>query len=206
MNLKEIAGNSSSSALDHWFSSDAQFHKLYPDSIQLLSRNHWTALSVARKAANFLAVQTGARILDIGSGIGKFCLAAAYYRPGALYFGVEQRKDLVEYSETARARLGLNNVTFINRNFTEIDFGNYDHFYFYNAFYENVASEEKIDDNIPYSAELYNYYNYYLYKQLEKMPSGTRVATFYGTEDIMPPGYHIGGSELDDLLKYWVKE
>ena len=206
MNLKEIAGNSSSSALDHWFSSDAQFHKLYPDSIQLLSRNHWTALSVARKAANFLAVQPGARILDIGSGIGKFCLAAAYYRPGALYYGVEQRKDLVEYSESARARLGLNNVTFINKNFTEIDFGNYDHFYFYNAFYENVASEEKIDNKVPYSPELYNYYNYYLYKQLEKMPSGTRVATFYGTEDIMPPDYHIGGSELDDLLKYWVKE
>ena len=206
MNLKEIANSSSSRALDHWFSSDAEFHKLYPDSIQLLSRNHWTALSVARKAANFLAVETGARILDIGSGIGKFCLAAAYYRPGAIYYGVEQRKDLVEYSETARTRLGLNNVTFIHGNFTEIDFGNYNHFYFYNAFYENVASEEKIDNKIPYSAELYNYYNYYLYKQLEKMPSGTRVATFYGTEDIMPPGYHVGGSEVDDLLKYWVKE
>jgi len=206
MNLKEIASNSSSPALDHWFSSDAQFHKLYPDPIQLLSRNHWTALSVARKAANFLAVEPGARILDIGSGIGKFCLAAAYYRPGALYFGVEQRKDLIEYAENARTSLGLNNVTFMHGNFTEIDFGNYDHFYFYNAFYENVASEEKIDNKIPYSAELYNYYNYYLYKQLEKMPSGTRVATFYGTEDIMPPGYHIGGSEMDDLLKYWVKE
>jgi SAM-dependent methyltransferase len=206
MNLQEITSNSSSSALDPWFNSDAQFHKLYPDSIQLLSRNHWTPLAAARKAANFLAVAPGTRILDIGSGIGKFCLAAAYYRPSALYFGVEQRQDLVEYAETARSRLGLNNVTFIHGNFTEIDFGIYDHFYFYNAFYENVASEEKIDDKIPYSAELYNYYNYYLYKQLEKMPPGTRIATFYGTEDIMPPGYHIGGSELDDLLKYWVKE
>lgn len=206
MNLKETIHNSSSPALDHWFSSDAQFHRLYPDSIQLLSRNHWTALNVAHKAANFLAVEGGARILDIGSGIGKFCLAAAYYRPGASYFGVEQRQDLVEYGETARIRLGLNNVTFIHGNFTEVDFENYDHFYFYNAFYENVANEEKIDDKIPYSAELYNSYNYYLYKQLEKMPPGTRVATFYGTDEIMPPGYHIGGSEVDDLLKYWVKE
>lgn len=206
MNLKEITDNSSSSALDHWFSSDAQFHKLYPDSVQLLSRNHWTALNVARKAANFLAVESGARILDIGSGIGKFCLAAAHYKPRAFYFGVEQRKDLVGYGETARLRLGLDNVSFIHGNFTQVDFENYDHFYFYNAFYENVASAEKIDDNIPYSVELYNYYNYYLYKQLEKMPSGTRVATFYGTEEIMPPGYHVGGSDLDDLLKYWVRE
>ncbi|MEP7376610.1 MAG: class I SAM-dependent methyltransferase [Chitinophagaceae bacterium] len=206
MNLKEITHNSPSSALDHWFSSDAQFHKLYPDSLHLLSKNHWTALSVARKAANFLAVGNGARILDIGSGIGKFCLAGAYYKPRALYFGVEQRKDLVEYGETARIRLGLDNVSFVHGNFTQVDFENYDHFYFYNSFYENVANAEKIDDSIPYSVELYNYYNYYLYKQLEKMPSGTRVATFYGTEEIMPPGYHIGGSDVDDLLKYWVKE
>jgi SAM-dependent methyltransferase len=206
MSIKESINNSSSSALDHWFSSDVRFHQLYPDSIQLLSRNHWTALSVARKAADFLAVERGARILDIGSGIGKFCLAAAYYRPGAIYVGVEQRKDLVEYAETARTSLGMNNVTFIHGNFTQVDFENYDHFYFYNAFYENVASEEKIDDKITYSTELYNYYNYYLYKQLEKMPSGTRVATFYGNDEIMPPGYHIGGSGVDDLLKYWVKE
>jgi len=206
MNLKEAINNSPSSGLEQWFSSDARFHKLYPDSLQCLSRNHWTALSVASKAANFLAAENGARILDIGSGIGKFCLAAAYYKPRALYFGVEQRKDLVEYGETARLRLGLNNVSFIHGNFTRVDFENYDHFYFYNAFYENVASAEKIDDNISCSIELYNYYNYYLYKQLEKMPSGTRVATFYGAEDIMPPAYHVGGSDLDDLLKYWVRE
>jgi len=32
--------------------------------------------------------------LDIGSGVGKFCLAGAYYKPSASFFGVEQRKDL----------------------------------------------------------------------------------------------------------------
>jgi SAM-dependent methyltransferase len=206
MNSKEIIGNPSSPVLDHWFNSDTQFHKLYPESVQVLSGNHWTPLSVARKAANFLAAEKGARILDIGSGIGKFCLAAAWYRPRAFYTGVEQRNDLVEYSKIAQSGLGLNNVSFIHGNFTEVDFKNYDHFYFYNAFYENVAHAEKIDDSIPYSIELYNYYNYYLYKQLNEMPSGTRVATFYGIEEIMPPGYHIGGSEVDDLLKYWVRE
>lgn len=178
-----IMNNTDSPAPDYWFSSDARFHTLYPDSFQVLSRNHWTPLSVARKAAIFLAAENGVKILDIGSGIGKFCLAAAYYKPGAFYTGIEQRSDLVAYGETARLKLGLNNVSFIHGNFTEVDFGKFDHFYFYNAFYENVAIAEKIDDNIAYSIELYNYYNYYLYKQLEKMPSGTRVATFYGSED-----------------------
>ena len=202
----EIIDNSSSSATDKWFSSDAQFHKLYPDSVQVLSRNHWTPLSVARKAANFLAVGNGDRILDIGSGIGKFCLAAAYYKPQALYFGVEQRNDLVEYSEAARISLGLGNVSFIHANFTQVDFEDYDHFYFYNAFYENVANAEKIDENVTYSIERYNYYNYYLFKQLKNMPSGTRVATYYGIDEVMPPGYHVGGSDLGDLLKFWVRE
>lgn len=201
-----MMNSAGSPARDSWFSSDAQFHRLYPDSVQVLSKNHWTPLSVARKAAIFLAAEDGVKILDIGSGIGKFCLAAAYYKPGAFYSGIEQRNDLVEYGETARLRLGLNNVSFIHGNFTEVAFEKFDHFYFYNAFYENVANAEKIDDNVAYSIELYNNYNYYLYKQLEKMPPGTRVATFYGMEEIMPPCYHVGGSDVDDLLKYWVKE
>ena len=91
-------------------------------------------------------------------------------------------------------------------NNTQVDFEDYDHFYFYNAFYENVANAEKIDDNVAYSIERYNYYNYYLFKQLQKMPSGTRVATYYGIDEVMPPGYHVGGSDLGDLLKYWVRE
>jgi ubiquinone/menaquinone biosynthesis C-methylase UbiE len=161
---------------------------------------------VARKAANFLAADIGARILDIGSGIGKFCLAAAYYKPQAFYTGVEQRAKLVEYAETAGGKLGMNNVSFVHGNFTELDFEQYDHFYFYNSFYENIAVAEKIDDAIPYSIERYNQYSYYLYRQLEKKPSGTRVATYYGMDDQMPPGYHVGGSDLDDLLKFWVKE
>lgn len=202
----EISNEISVASTGSWFSSDTQFHKLYPASLHSFSKNHWTPLNVARKAANFLAVEKGSRILDIGSGIGKFCLAAAYFRPYALYTGIEQRADLVEYSEAARLKLGLENVSFLRGNFTGLDFRQYDHFYFYNSFYENIAIAERIDESIPYSVERYNQYRYYLYKQLEKMPSGTRVATFYGMDDQMPPGYHVGGSDLDDLLKYWVKE
>ena len=126
--------------------------------------------------------------------------------PAASYFGIEQREDLTEYAEAARKQLGLSNVSFIHGNITELDFSQYDHFYFYNSFYENIATAGKIDENIPYSVERYNQYRYFLYRQLEKKPSGTRVATFYGREEQMPRGYHVGGSDLDDLLKYWVKE
>jgi len=78
---------------ESWFSSDAHFNHLYPSSIRLLAQRHWTPLVVARKAANFLAAESNVKILDIGSGVGKFCLAAAHYKPKAFYYGIEQRKD-----------------------------------------------------------------------------------------------------------------
>jgi SAM-dependent methyltransferase len=191
--------------VDKWFSSEAGFHALYPASFQALARNHWTPLIVAQKAANFLAADKGAKVLDIGSGIGKFCLIGAHYHPGANFYGIEQRKELVEYAEAARQATGLTNVSFVHGNVTDLNFAIYDHFYFYNSFYENLAIAEKIDENITYSVELYNRYNYFLYKQLEKKPSGTRVVTFHGMDDVLPPSYLEGGNDLDDRLKYWVK-
>jgi SAM-dependent methyltransferase len=188
-----------------WFSSDAAFNGLYPFSIQILARSHWTPLNVAIKAANFLAVEANVRILDIGSGVGKFCLAAASHTPKAFYYGVEQRKNLIKYAETAKRVLQLENVSFIHGNFTQMDLKKYDHFYFYNSFFENLAGTDKIDDSIDYSGELFNYYNRYLFKQLEQKPKGTRVCTLCSWDDEIPPDFHIVGSEMDDLLKYWIK-
>jgi len=188
-----------------WFNSDDQLNNIYPIPMQGLAQKHWTPLNVAKKTADFLAVEDNARILDIGSGIGKFCLAAAHYRPNAFFYGIEQRKSLINCAEIAKQKLGINNVSFTYGNFTALDFNNYDHFYFYNAFYENLAGTEKIDNSIDYSRELYNYYNRYLYKQLERKPEGTRLATFHSLEDEVPEDYHVVHSELDNLLKFWIK-
>ena len=191
--------------IDKWFNSDIQFNQIYPPSIQLLSGKHWTPLSVARKAANFLAAEKNVRILDIGSGVGKFCLAAAYHKPNAFYFGVEQRKSLINYAETAREILALDQVSFIHGNFTQLNFNDYDHFYFYNAFYENLVGTFKIDDSIEYSAQLFHYYNTFLFRLLEKKPAGTRLATFHSMEDEVPSSYYEVGSDMDNLLKFWIK-
>ena len=187
------------------FDSDADFNKIYPQPIQALAARHWTPLQVARKAANFLSDKNSVRILDIGSGVGKFCLSAAFYEPAALFYGVEQRRNLVSYAESAREILHLENVSFIHGNFTQLDFKNYDHFYFYNSFYENLVGTNKIDESIDYSAELFNYYNLYLFKQLVQKPVGTRLVTFHSLEDEVPAGYQMVRSEMKDLLKFWIK-
>lgn len=190
---------------EKWFDSDNEFDRLYTLSIQNLAKKHWTPLHIARKASYFLAAENNVTILDVGSGVGKFCLAAAYYKPNASFFGVEQRRWLIDHAEATKEILQLNNASFIYGNFTQLDFRQYDHFYFYNAFYENMIGTDKIDNSIAYSGELFNYYNRYLYRQLEQKPAGTRLATFHSLEDEVPPGYHVVGTEMDSLLKFWIK-
>ncbi len=187
------------------FRSDVLFNSLYPLPIQILSKQHWTPIEVANKVACFLAAENNARILDIGSGVGKFCLVAAHQTPEASYFGVEQRRALIEHAENAKNRLHVKNVSFIHGNFTQLDFKKFDHFYFYNSFYENLAGTDKIDDSIEYSEELYHYYRRYLNRQLELKPGGTRLCTLCTWDHEIPSEYHIVGTDMNERLKFWIK-
>lgn len=196
---------SNQSTRESSFLSDAEFDQLYPLRIQALARRHWTPLDIARRAARFLAAEKPASILDIGSGIGKFCLAAAHYEPGAFFYGVEQRSSLVEYAEHTQKLLRLENARFITGNFTQLNFKNYQHFYLYNPFYENLQGTEKIDQSIDYSGELFHYYNRFLRKQLDQKPAGTRLATYHSLEEEVPNDYLVVGTHQNDLLKFWIK-
>jgi len=191
--------------IDKWFISDNKFHRLYPLYIQKLASQYWTPLKVAKYAAKFLVPGDGAKVLDIGSGAGKFCLAAAHFTPNGLFYGIEQRKNLLDSAIKAEYNLDLSNVFFMHGNFTQVDFTKFNHFYFYNSFYENVEGTAKIDNKIEHSLSLYNYYNSYLFTQLEKMPVGTRIATYHSREEIMPDGYRVIKTLFDKMLKFWIK-
>lgn len=192
-------------SLDMVFNDDEIFNKLYPIPIQQKAARHWTRLEVAKVAADFLAPNKDAHVLDIGSGVGKFCIAAAHHKPKAVFYGVEQRKDLVQHAINCCSQVDVYNVSFIHGNFTQLDLRQFNSFYFYNSFYENIAFADKIDDRIQYSSSLFNYYNRYLYKQLEQMPTGTKIATFHSLEEEIPPGYYVVKTEFEGLLKFWMK-
>src|ERR1700712_4697182 len=87
------------------FTSDEEFHQLYTPEIQYLANRHWTPLNVAKRACAFLATESNARILDIGSGAGKFCLSGAFYHPNAFFSGIEQRQKLVETANHVKGLL-----------------------------------------------------------------------------------------------------
>jgi len=186
------------------FYNDAAFDWVYPEHFQLMSLKQFTPLAVARKAAEFLA-GPDARVLDIGSGVGKFCLAAAHYYPETFFYGIEQRQELVYFAEEARKYTGLNNAWFSHGNVTRVNLKEFDHFYFYNSFYENLDPDNRIDDTIETSFSLYTYYTQYLFAALDEKPSGTRLVTFHSTEDEIPPGYCLVDVSYDTLLKMWIK-
>ncbi|MGC8749650.1 methyltransferase domain-containing protein [Hydrotalea sp.] len=187
------------------FETDTIFNSLYPIDIQALAKRHWTPIDVAKTAADFLAIEPNTKILDIGSGVGKFCLTAAFFHPKNLFFGIEQRKKLVDIAKQTQLKLGLENVCFIEGNVMEINFSEYHHFYFYNSFFENIAGTEKIDDEVSYSLQKFNSYNIFLYKQLQKKPVGTRLVTFHSLENEVPSNFMLVEAKMDNLLKFWIK-
>ena len=200
-----FASHAPSCSLDHWFSSETQLGLLYPPSIRALSARHWTPLEISKKVAGFLAPGKKLKVLDIGSGAGKFCLAAAYYEPSVEFYGVEQRKHLVAHAETAKSILGIKNVHFLHQNITQLDFKQFDHFYFYNSFYENLNDTEKIDGSVTCSPHLYSYYYRCLYKKLEELPAGTRLATYHTISNKIPPDFHLVEDHVGQLLSFRMK-
>lgn len=190
---------------ENWFKSDETFNLLYPLPVKNVAEKHWTPIVVAEKAAGFLAVSNDVKILDIGSGCGKFCLVAAHLYPQTNFYGIEQREGLVSLSKQLAGQLQIKNVFFTCNNIAKVDFGDYDHFYFYNSFYENIANAQKIDDDVLYSEKLYDYYNRYLYRQLDKKPAGTRLVTYHSFGKEVPRDYEIVHTDYNEYLKFWIK-
>lgn len=185
--------------------NDAAFDWLYPEKIQQLSRRHWTPISIAKTAARFLANEPGKKILDIGSGVGKFCLVGARFYPESTFFGVEQRESLYQQAMEAKEVMQSRNTHFIHGNFTELDLSAYDGFYFYNSFFENLVDQDQIDAAVEQSTSLYNFYSRHLFKQLDKCASGTRLVTFHSLEDEVPPCYQLVDTSMDLMLKMWIR-
>lgn len=186
--------------------TDVLFDMHYPEHIRQLSRRHWTPVVIVEQAAEFLAAGAGDRILDIGSGVGKFCIAGAQAFPGKQFYGVEQRESLHEIAVAARDKIGLPNVHFINDNFTHIDLGGYDHFYFYNSFFENIDAGDRIDEEVKYDHRLYTHYSRKLYAALNAKPPGTRVVTYHSLDQEVPPSYQMVFRSDDLSLKMWIRQ
>lgn len=184
---------------------DREFDRIYPKHIQLLSNMHWTSIEVAKKASSFLAYKPHEKVLDIGSGVGKFCIVGALTKNGVFY-GVEHHKELADISKQIVSEFRIENFKTLQSNVTDINFSDYDSFYFFNSFYENIDETRIIDHKVPVLAHLYKEYRDYMYAQLDKAPIGTRLATYYSLYRDIPPGYKIVETHFNDQLVFWIKD
>src|SRR3954471_8285376 len=102
--MPEISRESTPPRTAHPLPSDVEFDDVYDPEIRALSPQHWTPVQVAARAATLLTQAGATRILDVGSGAGKFCIAGAL-STDAHFTGVERRGRLVETARRAATRL-----------------------------------------------------------------------------------------------------
>ncbi len=57
--------------------SDKTFDGVYPKSLQAISAGHFLPVAVAVRAAHLFEEANVQKVLDVGSGVGKFCVIGA---------------------------------------------------------------------------------------------------------------------------------
>jgi len=159
--------------------ADFRFDALYPPEIRQYSRVHFTPVAVALKVREWLGSEPSIRLLDVGSGCGKFCLVFGASGPGRVT-GIEQRPNLHAAAEAAAAELGLTSVTFLCGRMEELDWRQFNVFYFFNPFYESVARRRAMDDRISNNAGLFFDNLRQVRKKLDTVKPGSRVLTYHG--------------------------
>jgi SAM-dependent methyltransferase len=187
--------------------SDLDFDDLYEERIRRLSQQHWTPVRVAARAASLLVSAGATRILDIGSGVGKFCIVGDL-TTDAEFVGVEQRSDLVGIARSAGASVGASKATFVHANVDSFSFDGFDGIYMYNPFYEHVSKLViQIDHNIELSRLSFRKYVKTTIDKLAAMAPPVAVVMFHGFGGPMPPGYEFRGEEpaWNDRLELWTK-
>ncbi|MBL7816137.1 MAG: methyltransferase domain-containing protein [Saprospiraceae bacterium] len=183
---------------------EEEFDEVYPHLLQSISPVHFSPISVSKSASEYLVDKKGCRVLDIGAGVGKFCMIGATCTEG-YFVGVEQRKDLCVLAQEVIERYHLKNIEIINDNIVNIDFKQFDAFYFFNSFQENISIADKIDNTCKLSRELYVEYSMYVREQLELMPIGTKLVTYYSFLKEVPVSYTLQATKFGNDLKMWKK-
>jgi hypothetical protein len=183
---------------------DSLFNDIYPPKIKKLAERHWTPVHVAKMAAEYLVESPMDKVLDIGAGVGKFCFVGASCTNG-MFYGVEQRESLVELSNGLAQKHQVQNVAFIHANIDEICFSDYDAFYFYNSFYENIDTSSPIDYSIEPDPKLYHAYTESLRNRLARLPIGTRVVSYWSGWEEIPSNFDLEYTACDGFLNFWRK-
>ena len=185
-------------------SLDSSFDQIFQEKYTKISKIHWTPIKIAKIATEWLAKSEDTKILDIGSGVGKFCIVGSMVSD-AHFFGIEKRRNLVNETNRLKNKLKLKKINIINENVLNINFKDYDAFYYFNPFCEQIAEYDFIDDKIKKSKLKYESYENHVFNQLEKSKIGARLVTYFSEPFTPPPSFRIKEMMFDGELVFWEK-
>lgn len=161
--------------------ADDLFDVYLPDHLSDVSSQFWTPLHVATRISEWL-IEIGARtILDVGAGVGKFCVATALVTDCRLV-GLEQRADLVEAASSLSKVFGVEErVSFVRGKLGEVTLDDFDAYYFFNPFGENLLeARARLDGSVELSKERWERDVTLAEQLLDLIPVGTHVITYNG--------------------------
>jgi hypothetical protein len=188
---------------------DWAFDRHLPSEFRAVSSQFWTPLEVALCAARWLEREGVRTVVDIGAGIGKFCIATALVGR-CTFTGLEQRPRLVSVAQRlARAFECSDRVHFVQAEFGSDPVPPADLYYLYNSFGENLFGPEHcLDQDVELSERRYSRDLQAMDDLLRRAPRGTHLLTYNGFGGTVPGGYcELRTSrELPNVLRLWKKD
>lgn len=185
--------------------TEENFNRFLPDYLQRASRIYFTPIRIAQIAAQWLTEEGAKTVLDIGAGVGKFCVAGASSN-SSFYFGIEYRRSISQIANDMISRFQLSNSIVQHGNVVELDFQNFDAFYMYNPFFENLLSARRLNDEVELAGSLYSYYINQIRYKLDCSKPGTRLVTFHGNNFDVPESFKKVHEAERGLLKFWIRQ
>jgi SAM-dependent methyltransferase len=189
--------------------ADRCFDRFLPDDLRVVSGQYWTPLVVAKRAAEWfddLGVRT---VVDIGSGAGKFCVAAALVGRSR-FTGLEQRRSLVASARALATVFDVRDrVSFVQGAVGTMATPNADAYYLYNPFAEYVfGSSHDVDTDVEFNETRQAHDVAAVEQLLGCAPAGTYVLTYNGFGGRVPAGYKQirVDRNLPNDLRLWRKE
>jgi hypothetical protein len=166
---------------------DADFDRFLPDDLRAASDVFWTPLDVVTRAAEWIDQLGIKTLVDIGSGVGKFCIAGALATRCA-FIGIEQRSRLVSEARSLASFFGVQKrVTFMEGRFSPITTPTADCYYLFNPFWENMFQRQDwLDQEIELGPERYRQDLRAAKVLFRSLPIGSYVLTYNGIGTHLP--------------------
>lgn len=185
---------------------DFTFDQVYPTALQSVSPQFWTSVKTAIAAAESLRDLDCRSVLDIGSGVGKFCIISSLVLDRRTT-GVEHRAYLVDAAKRAAVDYGAD-VECLSGRFENLDPERFDAFYLFNPFAENVFDpEEWLDDAVELSEARWSHDLAVAEHWLDHAPQGTALITYNGFGGRIPGTFSLQRGLLTsgNWLRVWTK-